>query len=130
MDLHKLRKLAGLGEITELTEALEIREPVTIRKNIENEVKEIRASKAVANAIADHITGGMRVDMKDAGMPCLYVNPKTGADYPGIIFSNNPGAVIKFNNSNDALDAANDQIASTNFRFYQFKASVVVGPKA
>lgn len=114
-----------LKELLLLREAPETREVMVVRSEGETH-RAIRASGAAMNALNEFITSD-HIDGAKSGQNCTFVDPKTGADLEGVLYSSTPG--VKIDASSKAVDAANDVIKQTKFKFYQFKQSVVLGPR-
>lgn len=120
-----MKLIKELLKIHQLSEAPETREVMVVRSEGETH-RAIRASGPAMNALNEFITSD-RIDGAKSGQNCTFVDPKTGADLEGVLYSSTPG--VKIDASSKAVDAANDVIKQTKFKFYQFKQSVVLGPR-
>lgn len=120
-----MKLIKELVKIRQLREAPETREVMVIRSESENH-KEIRQNKTAMDALNEFLTSA-RIDGAKSGQNCTFVDPRTGADLEGVLYSSTGGVTI--NSSSEAVDAANEAIKQTKFKFYQFKKSVVLGPR-
>lgn len=123
----KLQELSAKN--APLNEALEVTGAVSIAPNGEAEVQKLRANRVIAGAINNFIASG-NINLMSSGKAVKF-DHHTGAEYIGIIFGNDPqgNGSITYDASDKALDAANQAISSTGYLFYQFKNSIILGPK-